>query len=365
VVNTARRWLTATAATAAVIGAVVATTSIGSRATTRHAPRMQLGLDSFVAYHCQGVAAYEHDALIQADDDRALHANAIAFAFPIYMPSLTSDVVAPRLQCDSTRFETPPVSLLSMLVGVAHRVGLAVLLRPLIVLTSPGRVGHQKGWRGSIAPSDLNVWFANYWASLRPYLAMAQADHVEHVAIASELDSVAAAPQWTALIAKARGVYAGDLVFDYSWNDSTPKSWRPHTSHAVDAYPNLPDGAADQTSPQLVAQWDRLLATNADYAVPDLSTVAIDEVGILAQVGAYVDPAASALPLATHPFKQSIQVRWFAAACAFAKEHHLRGLYFWGSWLPRNDGSLAKVPSPSRPSDIQPAAQAAIRKCFA
>jgi hypothetical protein len=364
-VGTARLRHAVAVGSLAVTVALIATTSLVGGTTPRGSQRMQLGLDSFVAYHCQDVAAYEQDARTQVGDDKALGANSIAFAFPIYMPSLTSDVVAARLTCYDRRFESPPIGLLTKLVAIAHHAGLAVLLRPLVDLTSPGRRGGEKGWRGIIAPADADVWFGHYWTAVRPYLAMAQADHVEHVAIASELDSIAAAPQWTALIAKARSVYTGDLVFDYSWNTSEPKSWKSHATRAVDAYPNLSDGASGQTSTQLLAQWNGLLATNGSYAIPDLSTVAVDEVGILAQVGAYLDPAASSLPASTHPFNQSIQVRWFTTACAFAKQHHLPGLYFWGAWLSRNGGSLPSTPSTSRPSDIQPATQAAIRKCFA
>jgi hypothetical protein len=353
------------AATSVVAVTLVALTTIGATATAaQRAPHMQLGFDSFVTYHCQDVAAYEHDATTQVDEERALDANSIALAFPIYMSSLTSDVVAARLQCDDTHFESPPVGLLSKLVVIAHRAGLGVLLRPLVAISSPGH-GTTKAWRGIIAPKDLGVWFEHYWTALRPYLALAESDHVEHVAIASELDSIAGASQWAALIAKAKAIYTGNLVFDYSWNAPEPKSWKANTSSAVDAYPNLTDGAADQTSAQLLAQWNGLLATNADYAIPDLTTVAIDEVGILAQVGAYLDSSASALPMKAHPFNQSVQVRWFTTACAFAKQHHLHGLYFWGPWMARDGGSLPTTPSPGRPSDIQPAAQAAIRQCFA
>jgi hypothetical protein len=363
-VKTARHLLATAVSVVAIVVTLVAFTPFDSGAATRGSQHMQLGLDSFVTYHCQDVVAYEHDATTQVDEDRNLGANSIALAFPIYTPSLTSDVVAARLQCDNTHYETPPVGLLAKLVAIAHRAGLAVLLRPLVAISTPGHAG-SRAWRGIIEPTDPSVWFEHYWTAVRPYLALAQADHVEHVAIASELDSLAGAPQWAALIAKARSVYQGNLVFDLSWNTAELKSWEAHTSPAVDAYPNLTDGSADQTSAQLLAGWNELLATNADYAIPDLSSVAIDEVGILAQVGAYLDPSASALPTSSHPFNQSVQVRWFTAACGFAKQHHLAGLYYWGAWMSRDGGSLPTKPSPGRASDIQPAAQAAIRQCFA
>jgi hypothetical protein len=349
----------------AMLAATLLTTGSAAGAPTRTTrAHPQFGLDSYVSYRCQGLAAYEHDATVQVDDDRSLGANSIAFAFPLYMPTRTSDLVAARLDCHDPEFETPTLGLVGKLIGIAHHAGLAVLLRPLVSLTSPGRVGTQKGWRGIIAPTDPALWFAQYFRAIRPFLVLAQADHVEHVAVASELDSLAGAPQWPVLIAKAKALYTGNLVFDYSWNMPEAKVWEQSTSDALDAYPDLTDSDADQSSAQLLAQWDRLLATRADYAVPSLSAASIDEVGILAQVGAFADPAASALPLASHPFDQSIQVRWFDAACAFVKQHHLRGLYFWGAWLSRNGGSLPTAPSPGRPSDIQPAAQVAIRECF-
>jgi len=118
------------------------------------------------------------------------------------------------------------------------------------------------------------------------------------------------------------------------------------------------------TVAQLTAQWSHLLNTRA-YKVPRLSRATIDEIGIPAQDGAYQYPFKGVLkPMSAHPFNQQIQVHWFSAACAFMKQHRMKGIYFWGPWLTSTNGQMLTAPDASKPSDIQPLAKSAVRRCF-
>jgi len=96
--------------------------------------------------------------------------------------------------------------------------------------------------------------------------------------------------------------------------------------------------------------------------VSTISKVTIDEIGIAGQDGANAQPHRGALnPPSTYLFNQAIQVNWFTAACLFMKQHRMRGIYYWGPWLSTSDRAMLTTPSHSKPSDIQPLAQRAIR----
>jgi hypothetical protein len=46
------------------------------------------------------------------------------------------------------------------------------------------------------------------------------------------------------------------------------------------------------------------------------------------------------------------------------KQHRMKGIYYWGPWLSNNAGAMLTTPNQSKPSNIQPQAQAAIKHCF-
>lgn len=350
-------------ASAAALGLVACTAVTASASTSRVAPRYQYGINTYVTYNCQGQSYYDQWATTEIAQYKALGANSIALAFPLYTNSLTSNDVYERLVCGNKNYQSPPPGLLASIVQLAHEAGLQVLLRPLIDQETLYRES-SRDWRGILAPANLSLWFRHYDAAVRPYLVMAQANHVEHVALESELNSIADEANWSSAIAASRAIYKGDLVFNYSWDTPTKKQWKPYTSLGIDTYPVVTDVSPAQTPAQLLGQWDHLLHTNPDYAVPLLSKVTIDEIDIPAQVGAYIEPFVGSLPLATHPFNQSVQLRWFTAACAFMKQHGMRGIYYFGPWMGTNRGAMLTSPSPGRPSDIQPGSRAEIKRCF-
>ena len=347
----------------AALALAVGVASTATASSARLAPRYQYGINTYVTYNCQGQTYYDQWASTQIAQYKALGANSIALAFPLYTPSITSNAVYTRLVCGNRNFQSPPPGLLASIVQLAHADGLQVFLRPLIDQQALFRES-PKDWRGVLAPTNLAAWFRSYVRAITPYLRMAQTNHIEHVAIETELNSIANAANWSSAIAASHAIYKGDLAFNYSWNAPVKKGWKPYTSLGIDTYPVITDVSISQTPAQLLGQWDQLLRTNPHYAVPLLSRVTIEEIGIPAQQGAYAAPFEGSLPLATHPFNQSVQVRWFTAACAFMKQHHMRGIYYFGPWMGSDKGAMLAKPDPSRPSDIQPASRTSIRHCF-
>ncbi len=313
-------------ASAAIV--VVAPGGSATASTSGQSSTEQLGISTFVPYNCESAAVWSLWASRQFRAFKKLGANSVALAFPMYMDSLTSDSFYAKDVCGSS-YQTPPTSELTPLIDIAHADGLQVFLRPLLYETNFEAEG---AWRGVIDPTDPSVWFANYWDAMKPYLVMAQADHVEHFAIATELQSMAPLSGWKSIIAQARRIYTGDLVFTTTWlpKENAGVHW-PGTSVGFDLYwglQGLPDTA---TANQIVAGWDNALAT--DNPFPLISVATISEIGILPQDGAYSQPYQWTLPLKTNPFNQSIQATWFTAACSFFKSHDMGGIYYLGSTI--------------------------------
>jgi hypothetical protein len=360
-----RRRVTLTAVVlASLLGSLLsASAAQGASSQPKKAPPYVFGINTYLTYNCQTIAQVDRYATTEINEYKKLRANAIAIAFPLYTASLTSNSVTAMESCTSNTEQTPPAAIVGDVVKIAHKAGLSVLLRPLIdqanlFSQSPG------AWRGNLAPSDVSEWFTNYLTTLRPYLQIAQTDHVEHFAIQSELDSLADLPNWTTAIQLSRGIYSGNIVFDYSWDTPTVKVSRPGTTLAIDTYPKV-NSPVTATPAQILSQWNHLLTTRTYYRVPSISKVTIDEIGIAAQDGAYQQSYKGQLtPTSTYPFNQTIQVNWFTAACTFMKEHHLKGIYYWGPWLAASYGAMLSKPDANKPSDIQPQAGSAIRRCF-
>jgi len=194
---------------------------------------------------------------------------------------------------------------------------------------------------------------------------MAQANNVQFFSISTELNSLAHSKIWPGTISSSRKIYKGSLQFTYSWSTSITKKWQGGTSNAVDAYPKIKNAKSNESVAVLLSQWNHLLKTQSIYKIPNIKAVTIDEVGITAQNGEYQNPSVAGLSFKTHPFNQTIQGHWFTAACDFMKQHQMRGIFYWGPWLGIDSGLLPATPDPELATDIQPAGQLAIEKCFA
>lgn len=327
-----------------------------ARATSTQPPTYQFGIDTWVSYACQGFGTYLKWASNTFDGYKSLGANAVGISFPIYSNGLSSSSVYPELDCQTGEYSTPPFALLTDVIKLAEQDGLSVLLRPLVTLVKVPR--HE--WRGEAEPTNVTAWFASYLRALTPYLELAQSLHVQHFAISTELDSLATRGGFARIVKAAKKLYTGDRVVAYTWTSHYGKQHWAGTSDAIDAYPSVL-APSTSTPTQLLDDWDALLRNNPLYRMPVVaSTEAIDEVGILAIDGSYLHP----LSWTSQPFDQNIQANWFTAACMFMKEHHMKGIYFWGDWMNTMDGDLLTSPSPAHAIFLQPAAQKAIEACF-
>lgn len=337
----------------------------GGASTLNRAPAattFQYGMDTLVLDGCQDGITWNRVATTEAKAFKKLGANTVGITFPMYTDSKTSNNFYGKLSCNPAQdFHTPSTARLAVVIDAAHAAGLKVLLRPFL---DQANLINQSifNWRGNIKPSSPSAWFKNYTNSLLPYLRMAQRHHVEHFAISTELESMATFHNWAAVITTARHVYRGNLVFTFSWVKNKSEVRPNFTTPGMDTYPSLPSLSNSSTPGQVLAAWNAHL-TSTD-PLPWISKVADDEVGIPAQNNAYKEPYANYFPLSSNPFNQTIQANWFTAACAFAKQHKMKGIYFWGSILTDHGGALLSAPNPSATGEIQPLSQKAIRACF-
>jgi len=219
---------------------------------------------------------------------------------------------------------TPSPATIAMVIANAREHGLRVLVRPLL---NDDNIKIIKGdWRGSIRPRSIGPWFESYYRFLRPYLAAAQSTGATAFGIDTELDSLAPDKHgWADLQAAAAKLFTGQLTYAVNyglWEKDRPN--QPVPDAALDAYPllGLPDSA---TAAELTTAWVSWLRRHRSEQV--LKKTVLQEVGIAAVAGAYAGPALTA-PSRAH-LDVPIQQKWFAAACAAAKDTSMPGIYFF------------------------------------
>ncbi|MGD0394636.1 MAG: pentapeptide repeat-containing protein [Acidimicrobiales bacterium] len=334
------------------------------RATTpRTTTSLQLGIDVYTTDNCEPASVWQANATNEMKGIKSLGANTVQIVFPFYTTApnastLFSADLCGEPEANPVPLQSPSPARLAVLVHAGQAAGLHVMLRPLLDQSNIYIFGD---WRGNIKPTNKSAWMTSYEAVLKPYLEMAQANKVTRFAISSELTSLSSSLQWPSVIASAKKLYSGQLTFDSSWVAPLAGAVHAGTAVAQDAYPDIPHSSATTTVAQLLAGWNTYLKAEP-LAAPAASDV-FEEVGITAIDGTYAKPNIAPPPGGT--FNQAIQANWFTAACEFVKQHKIGGVYFWGPQFYYNFGNLITKPDPGQASELQPASQTAIRKCFA
>ena len=133
----------------------------------------------------------------------------------------------------------------------AKELGLMVILKPQILL--------EDGWAGTISPDDWDQWFASYGDHLKNYAVLAEEEHVDRLAIGTEITQAAKQPQWEELIRQLRSKYHGHLSYVAHGTQGINNFayWHALDSAGVTLYPSLGETSADsyrrikQTTKQL------------------------------------------------------------------------------------------------------------------
>jgi hypothetical protein len=279
-----------------------------------------------------------------------LGANAVAVSFPFYTAGVRSNALV-------TGTPTPPPQRLGILLDEATRSRLATTVRPILDEKSIVKE-NPKAWRGTIAPTDRDAWFASYTALLLPYARAAQAGKATFFTVATELNSLGGDRRWPALVAALKADYTGELAYSANYDEFVLRGFSPPVERVgVDAYPpiQLPD---DATVEQLAAAWNQFLNRKAAGPMPALL---LSEVGIAAQNGAYQAPyrwGSGQVPL-----NLTVQERWYTAVCQVVRQRQLAGVYWWYVSFD------ADPADPAEPRDrmvfLHRPAEKAVKDCFA
>ncbi|GAA1895381.1 hypothetical protein GCM10009687_76210 [Asanoa iriomotensis] len=276
----------------------------------------------------------------------SLHANSMAVNFPFDVNGRTGTTV--RADAKST----PSPKRMAILLEEAKRSKVRVTLRPLLDESSVA-----PAWRGKIAPTSRDKWFASYLTFLKPYAQVAQANGVAEFVAGVELNSLQADTRWKKLVTELRRTFKGELTYSENF-DAFEKgtSVPPVDRHGVDAYfkVDAPDSASVAT---LTKSWEKWLDRHAD----DRADLVLHEVGIAAQNGAYQHPASWGDQDIKLNFK--VQQNWYQAVCNSVQSRKLAGVYFWyirfhhdpGSEDPKQYDRLTFVDRP---------AEATLKACY-
>ena len=166
----------------------------------------------------------------------------------------------------------------------AHALGLAVIVKP--------HVWVPKSWAGAIAMNSDDAWrqwFANYQRQLERIARIAEAEHTESLAVGTELSKTTPRPEWNELIAAARGVFHGQLLYVAHNSDEAEivPFWDRLDSIGVTLYPSLgADSDRDGRRRKMKQVADRLDGLAARVG----KSILIGEVGLRSATGAAAKP---------------------------------------------------------------------------
>lgn len=264
----------------------------------------------------------EVDYPARLSEIRALGATSVS----LIVTWVQKDVTASEVHADPDY--TAPEPLVRDLIRRAHRLGMRVLLFPILRLVE--RTASE--WRGSIRPADLARWFQSYGAELVRLAAIARDEHAETLSIGSELASTEVAKdEWRALIARVRAAYPGRLLYSANWDhyDRVP-FWPLIDELGVSAYWGVAKPGDAPSLEAAAAAWAPIRTRLATFARARGRKVVLTEVGYQSVRGAGAFPWNDFLAGEDGALDDEAQrLLYEAFARAWQDEPALAGVYFW------------------------------------
>jgi hypothetical protein len=273
----------------------------------------------------------------------SLGSNSIALTTRIWTDSRTSnDVLAVPAKTESDA---------SLLAGfqAAHAAGLDVVFKPGISGLD-GTISH------SLAPSDVDAFFASYKAEIVHLATIAEQGGVATFAIGNEMSSLSGAQNvnyWTDIISSVRQVYHGEVTYSAATDEASKVSfWDQLDTIGVNAYPPL-TSSTTPTVDDLVHAWsevpynpyyaaafdykspvDFLHALSLEYGKPLLMT----EVGYRSIEGTAINPGGGSSKAPADAAAQADAYNAFFQVWSAHGGSWLKGVEFW-QWDLNNTAS--------------------------
>ncbi len=157
---------------------------------------------------------------------------------------------------------TPSDAAVERVIALAHRLGLKVLLKPLLDLRPAGGA-----YRGTIRPADRTAWFASYAAFIGHYAELATRQQVEQFAVGTELAGVSQdRAGWLGVVQDVRARYRGQLLYAANFDEYRDVAfWDVLDLVGIDAYWTLsPHPTTDVAA--LRRAWVPIVAELAAFA---------------------------------------------------------------------------------------------------
>ncbi len=213
-------------------------------------------------------------------------------------------------------------------VATAHRLGLKVILKPMVET----RTGQ---WRGHIelkSEADLKAWWKSFGQFVLHYARIAEETGCAMLNIGCEMLSMEAEEaRWRDLIRAVREVYRGEVTYNSThgsiWNVNW---WDAVDQISVSAYYPVGHGAGS-TVDDMRASWTAIRERFASFAAQWGKPVFFIEIGMMSSHGNCSDPACW---WNDSEFDGEEQAHYYEAALAeFWNEPWFTG-FFWWRWDP-------------------------------
>ncbi|MCS6914305.1 MAG: hypothetical protein RMK29_20740 [Myxococcales bacterium] len=254
---------------------------------------------------------------------RDLGASHVSLVVAYYQHDATSTDIGPH-----PRFTAPDEAVVTA-IRQAHRLGLQVMLFPILRLSHPRTAGE---WRGTLVPRDVDAWWHSYGRLLLHLSRLAARERVAVLSVGSELSTLDGdRGRWQALIRQVRAVFSGTLTYSGNWDHFEEVAIYDLVDlMGVCAYFALSKGEGRPEVEDLIAAWqgprERMERLAARLGRPLLLT----EVGYPSQAGAAARPWDER---AQAPVDLEEQRRLYEAfRRVWLGVPHVSGAYFW-NWF--------------------------------
>ena len=212
-------------------------------------------------------------------------ANVVALTPTWYQDTVQSDTIFPHT------LKTANDTGLASMITQAHNDGLAVVLKPHVDVWSGA-------WRGTIAPGDVDAWFASYQNFIVHYAEIAQAGGAEFLVVGTELAGLSGAAHlaaWQGVIDAVEAVYNGELIYAANHDEYANVSfWGEVDTIGVNAYFDLGQGApaAGASYDDILGAWDEYVTALTDWRTANRpgQDVMFTEIGYRSITGAHIRP---------------------------------------------------------------------------